>query len=183
MTTFIRRISFSNSMAIHRQKYSRYLPLYRFSQPGSRAVSEAQDTPNSPKLGGPKLSRSEARELASKRRSTMNSRDAAYDDEQLRRAIEASREVMDDSTEGSITRRPKRGRSDSEGYLIFVPICFILLNVFTGTKLVPNGNEQPPTPRFLLKIRAHYKVAKNPMMILVPIVEPGSLEGAPYAKR
>lgn len=45
----------------------------------------------------------------------MNSRDAAYDDEQLRRAIEASREVMDDSTEGSVARRPKRGRSDSEG--------------------------------------------------------------------
>ena len=44
----------------------------------------------------------------------MNSRDAAYDDEQLRRAIEASKEETLDDTEGSIIRRTKRGRSDSE---------------------------------------------------------------------
>ena len=45
----------------------------------------------------------------------MNSRDAAYDDEQLRRAIEASKEeTAQDGTEGSIIRRTKRGRSDSE---------------------------------------------------------------------
>lgn len=43
----------------------------------------------------------------------MNSRDAAYDDEQLRRAIEASKEDTQDGTEGSV-RRTKRGRSDSE---------------------------------------------------------------------
>lgn len=44
----------------------------------------------------------------------MNSRDAAYDDEQLRRAIEASKEGGGgtDATEGP-PRRPKRGRSDS----------------------------------------------------------------------
>lgn len=45
----------------------------------------------------------------------MNSRDAAYDDEQLRRAIEASKE--DNSVdEDEPPRRPKRGRSDSEEY-------------------------------------------------------------------
>lgn len=48
----------------------------------------------------------------------MNSRDAAYDEEeQLRRAIEASKEdtVPDVPENGS--RRPKRGRSDSEEYV------------------------------------------------------------------
>jgi hypothetical protein len=45
----------------------------------------------------------------------MNSRDAAYDDEQLRRAIEASKEEnVQDSIETIVTRRTKRGRSDSE---------------------------------------------------------------------
>lgn len=52
----------------------------------------------------------------------MNSRDAAYDEEeQLRRAIEASKE--DASPDGqeavtiSVTRRTKRGRSESEEYV------------------------------------------------------------------
>ncbi|OAA62436.1 transcriptional regulator [Niveomyces insectorum RCEF 264] len=50
----------------------------------------------------------------SKRRSTMNSRDAAYDEEQLRIAIEASKgEVSADSADAG-SRRPKRSRSDSE---------------------------------------------------------------------
>lgn len=46
----------------------------------------------------------------------MNSRDAAYDEEeQLRRAIEASRGGKSgESQDGSGTRRGKRGRSDSE---------------------------------------------------------------------
>jgi hypothetical protein len=45
----------------------------------------------------------------------MNSRDAAYDEEeQLRRAIEASKgEKSGESVDGG-TRRGKRGRSDSE---------------------------------------------------------------------
>ncbi len=45
----------------------------------------------------------------------MNSRDAAYDEEeQLRRAIEASKgERSVESTDGG-ARRPKRGRSDSQ---------------------------------------------------------------------
>lgn len=48
----------------------------------------------------------------------MNSRDAAYDDEQLRRAIEASKEeVGQDGTEIT-NRRTKRGRSNSEEYVL-----------------------------------------------------------------
>lgn len=48
----------------------------------------------------------------------MNSRDAAYDEEeQLRRAIEASKEdTSHDLTENG-SRRPKRGRSGSEEYV------------------------------------------------------------------
>lgn len=45
----------------------------------------------------------------------MNSRDAAYDEEeQLRRAIEASKEETVHETSESGHRRTKRGRSDSE---------------------------------------------------------------------
>ena len=46
----------------------------------------------------------------------MNSRDAAYDEEeQLRRAIEASKEdAIPEENESVATRRPKRGRDDSE---------------------------------------------------------------------
>lgn len=49
----------------------------------------------------------------------MNSRDAAYDEEeQLRRAIEASREdATNDGPESTSTRRTKRGRSGSEEYV------------------------------------------------------------------
>lgn len=54
----------------------------------------------------------------------MNSRDAAYDEEeQLRRAIEASKEdASPDAQETvttSVTRRTKRGRSESEEYVDF----------------------------------------------------------------
>ena len=53
-----------------------------------------------------------------KRRSTMNSRDAAYDEEeQLRRAIEESKEGNTSSPEEATTRRGKRSRSDSEAYV------------------------------------------------------------------
>lgn len=55
------------------------------------------------------------KEANAKRRSTMNSRDAAYDEEeQLRRAIAASKGEKLESVEGGGTRRTKRGRSDSE---------------------------------------------------------------------
>lgn len=72
-----------------------------------------KDGTRSPKTGG-KNSRSASALQASKRRSTMNSRDRAYEDEQLLRAIEASKEdAPHDAPEAGI-RRPKRGRSDSE---------------------------------------------------------------------
>ncbi|CAK7237074.1 Histone deacetylase complex subunit [Sporothrix curviconia] len=58
-----------------------------------------------------KGSRASAVSQSGKRRSTMNSRDAAYDEEQLLIAIAASKE---DSHDDSTLRRPKRSRSDSE---------------------------------------------------------------------
>lgn len=99
---------------LDRQKYSKYLPLHRPSRSTSRAASIVKEGTRSPKSGTGKNGRAASTSHSSKRRSTMNSRDAAYDDEQLRRAIEASKE--DAPAEGAEhnTRRTKRGRSDSE---------------------------------------------------------------------
>jgi len=97
-----------------RQRYSHYLPLYQsLSRTTSRAASFSKDGTRSPR--GSKSGRPSSSLQSAKRRSTMNSRDAAYDEEeQLRRAIEASKgEKSGESTDGG-TRRGKRGRSDSE---------------------------------------------------------------------
>lgn len=95
-----------------RQKYSKYLPLNRQSRATSRATSIAKDEKN-----GFKNSRPSTGTQSSKRRSTMNSRDAAYDDEQLRRAIEASKEEGGREVLDLLTRRAKRGRSHSEEWV------------------------------------------------------------------
>jgi hypothetical protein len=45
----------------------------------------------------------------------MNSRDAAYDEEELiRRAIEESKQENQSPVDDTVTRRAKRSRSDSE---------------------------------------------------------------------
>jgi hypothetical protein len=50
----------------------------------------------------------------------MNSRDAAYDEaEALRKAIEASKEDAVPEQADGASRRPKRGRSDSQEYVAF----------------------------------------------------------------
>ncbi|KAF4589596.1 transcriptional regulator Cti6 [Ophiocordyceps camponoti-floridani] len=99
------------------QKYSKYLPLHRPSRATSRSTSITKDTKESarsPKNGTSKTPRQNSASQASKRRSTMNSRDAAYDDELLRRVIEASKEdIVHEAVENS-SRRVKRGRSTSE---------------------------------------------------------------------
>lgn len=97
-----------------RQRYSKYLPLQqRASRATSLAGSIVKEGTKSPKSTSSKT-RAESAHAAAKRRSTMNSRDAAYDDEQLRRAIEASKEETALDTVEDGPRRPKRGRSDSE---------------------------------------------------------------------
>ncbi|KAF7546336.1 hypothetical protein G7Z17_g8513 [Cylindrodendrum hubeiense] len=97
------------------QKYSKYVPLHRPSRATSRATSITKEGTRSPKTGTGKNSRPTSASLAAKRRSTMNSRDRAYDDEQLRRAIEASKEDAPEDNLENAVRRAKRGRSDSEG--------------------------------------------------------------------
>ncbi|KXJ93930.1 hypothetical protein Micbo1qcDRAFT_231539 [Microdochium bolleyi] len=104
------------------QKYSIFLPVHRLSRAVSRATSTAKDPArsHSPKETNTRNSRSAAAAaalLSGKRRSTMNSRDAAYDEEeQLRRAIEASKEETadEDAELTAASRRPKRTRDDSE---------------------------------------------------------------------
>jgi hypothetical protein len=98
-------------MMEHRQRYSRYIPL--IYEATSRAGSFSKDGTRSPL--GSKSGRPSSSAQSAKRRSTMNSRDAAYDEEeQLRRAIEASKGgASGESTDGG-TNRGKRGRSDSE---------------------------------------------------------------------
>ena len=112
-------------MMVRRQRYSHYLPLKRQSRNTSRATSLIKERTRSPRgekekdTKEPKEPRngrnSSATHSASKRRSTMNSREAAYDEaEAIRRAIEASKEdAQPDQPDGSV-RRAKRGRSDSE---------------------------------------------------------------------
>ncbi|KAI0426745.1 hypothetical protein F5Y09DRAFT_51557 [Xylaria sp. FL1042] len=98
------------------QKYSIFLPIHRPSQAASRATSAAKEDARSPKTNNSKASRAAAAaQHPSKRRSTMNSRDAAYDEEeQLRRAIEASKEDTIPEEADLVNRRPKRGREESE---------------------------------------------------------------------
>ncbi|RSM15927.1 hypothetical protein CEP52_000512 [Fusarium oligoseptatum] len=98
------------------QKYSKYVPLNRPSRATSRAASIAKEGTRSPKNGTGKNSRPTSASQTSKRRSTMNSRDRAYEDEQLLRAIEASKEDAPHDAPEALTRRAKRGRSDSEDH-------------------------------------------------------------------
>ncbi|KAH6647023.1 hypothetical protein BKA67DRAFT_663379 [Truncatella angustata] len=103
------------------QKYSIYLPLHRPSRATSRATSATKEGAHSPKASDRKSSRAAAAAAAAsmaKRRSTMNSRDAAYDEEQLRKAIEISKEEEtnpdDEDDEDAQPRRLKRGRDDDD---------------------------------------------------------------------
>lgn len=124
-----------------RQRYSHYLPLYQsLSRTTSRAASFPKDGTRSPR--GSKNGRPSSSAQSAKRRSTMNSRDAAYDEEEeLRRAIEASKgEKSEESTEGSGSRRGKRGRSDSEEYVPTHSILATHLMIGTENPMGPKGN-------------------------------------------
>jgi len=98
-----------------RQRYSHYLPLKRHSRTTSRSASLNKESVRSPpKEKETRNGRSGSTNQSSKRRSTMNSREAAYDEaEALRRAIEESKEEALHDNDGS-SKRTKRGRSDSE---------------------------------------------------------------------
>ncbi|KAL8853501.1 MAG: hypothetical protein Q9221_001660 [Calogaya cf. arnoldii] len=96
------------------QRYSNYLPVQDISspQPSSPTPPLQNDSPEKAKES--RSSRTNAERLAGKRRSTMNSRDAAYyEAEQLRQAIEESKK---ESTTGasSTSRKGKRSRDDDD---------------------------------------------------------------------
>ncbi|KAL8758082.1 MAG: hypothetical protein Q9199_001762 [Rusavskia elegans] len=95
------------------QRYSNYLPVQDISSPQpSPSPTLQNDSPEKPKES--RSSRTNAERLAGKRRSTMNSRDAAYyEAEQLRQAIEESKK---ESTTGasSISRKGKRSRDEDD---------------------------------------------------------------------
>lgn len=110
-----------------RQRYSRYLPLL----PDRRQSSARSGSPRSKENQDSRETRSGRQSSitqASKRRSTMNSRDAAYDEEeQLRLAIAASKEIAgQDTAIESGSRRSKRGRDDSEEYVDCCPVVMIV---------------------------------------------------------
>ena len=98
-------------MNVCRRYSSQYLPVAPASpDPSSRGSTS--DSSRRPK--DRKSRQTEATAAIFKRRSTNNSRDAAYDEEeQLRRAIEESKEASR-TTPDEAARRGKRGRSDSE---------------------------------------------------------------------
>lgn len=112
----LERTRLLTSPVLSSQRFSAYLPLSRAPR-SSRSVSVTKEGPRSPKSGGSKSDRAGSANQTSKRRSTMNSREAAYDEEeQLRRAIEASKELVTVPDDGT-SRRTKRHRSDSEEYV------------------------------------------------------------------
>lgn len=94
------------------QQYSLYLPLHpSISRTHSRAPSHPKEGQRSPRTS--KSGQSATSIQNAKRRSTMNSRESAYnEEEQLRLAIEASKGDKPESINSSI-RKGKRGRSES----------------------------------------------------------------------
>ncbi|OKP09702.1 hypothetical protein PENSUB_4973 [Penicillium subrubescens] len=94
------------------QRSSTYLPVAPASSPAPSSRASSRDT--SRRSRDPKSRGSEGASNP-KRRSTMNSRDAAYDEEELiRRAIEESKEDTKSITDEAAPRLNKRSRSESE---------------------------------------------------------------------
>ena len=104
---------FAYLYAIHRQRYSRYLPV--FDQNHSKVsgkTSVSKDSDNKPSKDKEKSSRASV-ESFTKRRSTMNSRAAYDEDEVLRKVLEESKSEGGAGTTDNGTRK-KRSRDDSE---------------------------------------------------------------------
>lgn len=121
----------ANDMA-RRSVYSHYLPLKRYVTTTSRATSVTKDAARSPTKEKETRNRRAASDHSSKRRSTLNSREAGYNEaEALRRAIEASKEDASPELGGSANRRPKRGRSDSQEYVAMLQAVFAVWLTFS----------------------------------------------------
>ncbi|KAH0538700.1 hypothetical protein FGG08_004717 [Glutinoglossum americanum] len=104
------------TIGMNGQRFSRYVPALEASSPKPlRSTSQSKDR-ESKASSNNKSNRPSTGSGPTKRRSTMNSRDAAYDAEvQLRKAIEESeRDGKGSENLDTFSRRGKRGRSDSE---------------------------------------------------------------------
>ncbi|SLM34916.1 Zinc finger, RING/FYVE/PHD-type [Lasallia pustulata] len=96
------------------QKSSLYLPVQDTVSAEASPEPPTRDR-NSRRSKEAKALGLSAEAMSGKRRSTMNSRDAAYDEaEQLRRAIEESKKQGGSTSVDTSIRRGKRSRSDSE---------------------------------------------------------------------
>jgi hypothetical protein len=98
----------------------------------------------------------------------MNSRDAAYDEEELiRRAIEESKEDTKSITDEAAPRLNKRSRSESESYVALTIPMQIQVQQLTIAVLeidkAPNAREPPPPPPRLSPSRASHPPSLRPM--------------------
>ena len=96
----------------HRRKYSLFLPIQEPTSPLSSPVSTTKKSSKRSKIN--KAAQLNADNLSKGRRSTMNSRDAVYAEEQLRLAIEESKREGGPASNGTSTRKGKRSRSNSD---------------------------------------------------------------------
>ncbi|KAK4697934.1 hypothetical protein P7C71_g222, partial [Lecanoromycetidae sp. Uapishka_2] len=94
------------------RKHSLYIPVEDANSALSSPAPALKN--NSKRSKDSKAAQLSAESLAKGRRSTMNSRDAAYEEEQLRRAIEESKREGGTLGTATETRKGKRSRSQSE---------------------------------------------------------------------
>ena len=114
----------------NRRKYSLYLPVQESRSPHLSPVSSPKK--HSKRSKNSKAAQVNAANLSKGRRSTMNSRDAAFAEEQLRLAIEESKREGESVSMAIDTRKGKRSRSDSEEYVYISLIRTILDTILTA---------------------------------------------------
>ena len=112
MGAFKKSIPLSNTdITRDSRKHTLYLPARESKpSPSSPAIASKKQVKRS-KVG--KAGQITAESISKGRRSTMNSRDAAYEEEQLRLAIEESKREGGSANTATATRKGKRGRSES----------------------------------------------------------------------
>lgn len=131
-----------------RRKHSHYIPIEdansTLSSPAPVLKSNMKRSKDS------KAAQLHAESLAKGRRSTMNSRDAAYEEEQLRRAIEESKREGGTGSTAPGTRKGKRSRDESEEYVcqpslsipFHDPRCLLKYLLQIGAPRTQSGSEQ-----------------------------------------
>ena len=128
--------------------------------PGPSSRASSRDISRRSK--DPKSRASESAAAHAKRRSTMNSRDAAYDEEELiRRAIEESKAETKSNADEADTHLGKRSRSDS--------VTCVLPNSIDSNKVanqLPRSRERTKRPRTASPspsaISRHSNIASHP---------------------